>query len=337
LRFHALLFLIGGTANLWYDTRIGPNDFRNMGLWAGSLYVLSTVWIIGLSRTRLSLAWRMALAPALIAGWLWLGADGNTTKAGQIVYAGQDPVHEARSVRHAIMLSWHALCDRTLGNEPNAWLRHLPLWAGLLLVLALLAATARFCERKGWCPASHCWGGFVLFIALAYTVTASRNIIHVRSAMRTLDPVHEQILHATSANLIRTIQADPAWFAHTGNLVKADALSAETRAFVMLLKDTVDAADHPVAIRLLIPLDEAQYAFLWANPAFAYADRRRLHRGPTRLTDLHVVDHVLAGGHHYGRGWPAHLDFAGLSRKKVLLGSPITHDDTHAVLLTGEW
>ena len=59
---------------------------------------------------------RLALAPLFVVLWLVLGSDGNTARAGQIVYAGQDPQPIVRGVRHGVMLAWHRLCDGVLGD-----------------------------------------------------------------------------------------------------------------------------------------------------------------------------------------------------------------------------
>jgi len=116
LKFHLLLFVVAGTAVWSYDARITPNDFRNMFLFAALLYALSIPWIAALRRIRMPPAVRLALAPLFIFLWLVVGADGNTARAGQLVYAGQDPQPIVRGVRHGWMLAWHRLCDHVLGD-----------------------------------------------------------------------------------------------------------------------------------------------------------------------------------------------------------------------------
>lgn len=119
LGFHMIVFVLGGIANFAYDSRVTPNDFRNLFLFAALIYTLSILFIVALHRTRLSLRTRLALAPLFTLIWLVIGSDGNTARAGQLVQAGQDPQPIVRSFRHHIMLSWHHLCDRALGDIPR--------------------------------------------------------------------------------------------------------------------------------------------------------------------------------------------------------------------------
>ena len=116
LKFHILAFVIGGTAFFSYDARVSPNDFRNMFLFAGLIYFLSILFIATLHATRLAPGIKIALAPLFTVLWLIIGFDGNTARAGQLVQSGQDPQPITRSSRHAIMLSWHHLCDSALGD-----------------------------------------------------------------------------------------------------------------------------------------------------------------------------------------------------------------------------
>jgi hypothetical protein len=116
LKFHILAFMIGGTANIGYDARVSPNDFRNIFLFAGMIYLLSVLFVAALHATRLGPRIKIALAPLFTVLWLMIGSDGNTARAGQLVQSGQDPQLITRGSRHAIMLSWHHLCDSVLGD-----------------------------------------------------------------------------------------------------------------------------------------------------------------------------------------------------------------------------
>lgn len=116
LKFHILMFVIGGTANFGYDARVTPNDFRNIFLFAGMIYLFSVLFIVALHMTRLSPRVKIALAPLFTVVWLIVGSDGNTQRAGQLVQSGQDPQAIVRSSRHRIMVSWHNICDRLLGD-----------------------------------------------------------------------------------------------------------------------------------------------------------------------------------------------------------------------------
>lgn len=117
LRFHIVLFILGGRAFWDYDSLVTPNDFRNMFLFALFVYGISVAIVTALGRARLTLASRLALAPVTIFVWLWLGADGNTMKAGQTRQSGEDPAFHPRGVRHRVMLAWHQACDRLLGDR----------------------------------------------------------------------------------------------------------------------------------------------------------------------------------------------------------------------------
>ncbi len=123
LKFHILAFIIGGVANLSYDARVTPNDFRNMFLLAGLIYMLSVLLIVGLARLSLPLPLRLAIAPLFTVIWLILGSDGNTARAGQLVQSGQDPEWKPRGARHRIMLSWHQGCDAVFGSKGKGYSR----------------------------------------------------------------------------------------------------------------------------------------------------------------------------------------------------------------------
>ena len=118
LRFHLFFFVVGGTACWEYDKFVGPNDFRNMFLFAVVIYACSVAVVTAVGRMRRIALWqRLAIAPVVVYSWLWIGWDGNTSKAGQILAAGQDPALQPRSARHRVMLAWHQACDRAFGND----------------------------------------------------------------------------------------------------------------------------------------------------------------------------------------------------------------------------
>lgn len=116
LKFHIIAFVIGGIANWAYDARVMPNDFRNMFLLAGLIYMFSVIFIVGAVELRLPLSACFALAPLFTIFWLIVGSDGNTARAGQLVQSGQDPQPITRGIRHGIMLSWHRVCDSVFGD-----------------------------------------------------------------------------------------------------------------------------------------------------------------------------------------------------------------------------
>ena len=123
LKFHIAAFVIGGIADLGYDSRVTPNDFRNMFVLAGAIYALSIVLIVSLNTLRLSLSLRLIVAPLFTVLWLIIGSDGNTARAGQLVQSGQDPEWMPRGTRHRIMLGWHQACDAVLGSKGKGYSR----------------------------------------------------------------------------------------------------------------------------------------------------------------------------------------------------------------------
>ncbi len=119
LKFHIVAFVIGGTM-FWgygYDSRITPNDFRNIFFLATFVYFLTILFIPALIRIHLPLILKLILAPLIIYLWLFMGWDGNTAKAGQVLLSGQNPAISPRGIRHKVMLSWHQLCDNILGDQ----------------------------------------------------------------------------------------------------------------------------------------------------------------------------------------------------------------------------
>ena len=115
LKFHIIAFIIGGTAGFDEDTRVAPNDFRNMFVLASVIYALS-ILLIAVVPHRVGLAPRILVAPLFTIFWIIVGSDGNTARAGQLVQSDQDPQPIIRSKRHAVMMSWHNLCDSAFGD-----------------------------------------------------------------------------------------------------------------------------------------------------------------------------------------------------------------------------
>jgi hypothetical protein len=112
-----VLFLVGGPVlSFAYDGKVTPNDFRNIFLLVLLLGLATVAGVVALYRRPLRLEVRLALAPLLFVAWLLVGIDGNTAKAGQALNAGVDPAWQPRSPLHAVMLSWHRLCDGLLGD-----------------------------------------------------------------------------------------------------------------------------------------------------------------------------------------------------------------------------
>ena len=116
LKYHLLIFLVASPCLWTYDAAVLPNDFRNLSLFAALVYALSILWVATLRNIRLSRRARLILAPLFTMLWLVLGSDGQTARAGQIVYAYQNPKPIVRGLRHGLMLDWHRLCDSSLGD-----------------------------------------------------------------------------------------------------------------------------------------------------------------------------------------------------------------------------
>ena len=118
LRFHIGLFLFFGIAtwNPWSSSqyRDPDPDYRNMFVLVLLLYGASFFVVTWLSRRRLPLAAKVLISPVMLYLWLVIGSDGNTPKAGQMLFAGQKPTRTARGIRHGIMLNWYRVCDIVL-------------------------------------------------------------------------------------------------------------------------------------------------------------------------------------------------------------------------------
>lgn len=74
------------------------------------------MYICILNRRRIDRRWKCILAPLFIVLWLIIGSDGNTARAGQLVSSAKNPHYIVRGKRHAIMMSWHRICDSLFGN-----------------------------------------------------------------------------------------------------------------------------------------------------------------------------------------------------------------------------
>jgi hypothetical protein len=78
------------------------------------LYVASFFVVTWLSPRRLPLAAKVLISPVMLYIWLVIGSDGNTPKAGQMLFAYEKPTRTARGIRHGIMLKWYRVCDIVL-------------------------------------------------------------------------------------------------------------------------------------------------------------------------------------------------------------------------------
>lgn len=117
LKYHIALFIFFGLYPIeTFDSRIRPNDFRNMFALACLVYTGTFLLILGLFRMQTSVWKRLVFGPTLLVLWLVAGSDGTTAKAGQVLYAGEEPQTTPRGLRHGLMLEWHRICDDLLGD-----------------------------------------------------------------------------------------------------------------------------------------------------------------------------------------------------------------------------
>ena len=85
--------------------------------------VLTAAWTAWLDGRRWRLGWKLLLAPAAVALWVFMAWDGQTPRAGQRLWSGQEPLPAVRSWRHAAMLAWYDLwVERPEVGGEDAWL-----------------------------------------------------------------------------------------------------------------------------------------------------------------------------------------------------------------------
>jgi len=85
--------------------------------------VLTAAWTAWLDRRRMATGWKLLLAPAAVALWVFMAWDGQTPRAGQRLWSGQEPLPAVRSWRHAAMLAWYDLwVNRPETGGEDAWL-----------------------------------------------------------------------------------------------------------------------------------------------------------------------------------------------------------------------
>ncbi|MCX6996857.1 MAG: hypothetical protein NTV49_07180 [Kiritimatiellaeota bacterium] len=204
LKFHIAAFLIGGLGNIGYDSRVTPNDFRNMFLFVGVLYTGSIFLIVALNRTLQSMTSRVLLAPALVVLWMVIGADGNASRAGQLVQSGQDPQPVVRGLRHGFMFAWHHGCDALLGDVSDATHAYYAAATGYLSDLVLLGlalfglhALGKFVVRKGVANQKQFWTMLGILTLAVFLITGTVHYLRYIGERRLILP----ILAEVSANL----------------------------------------------------------------------------------------------------------------------------------------
>ena len=85
--------------------------------------VLTAAWTAWVDGRRWRLGWKLLVAPAAVALWVFMAWDGQTPRAGQRLWSGQEPLPAVRSWRHAAMLAWYDLwVERPETGGEDAWL-----------------------------------------------------------------------------------------------------------------------------------------------------------------------------------------------------------------------
>jgi len=86
--------------------------------------VLTAAWTAWTDGRRWRLGWKLLAAPAAVALWVFLAWDGQTPRAGQRLWSGQEPLPAVRSWRHAAMLAWYDLwvkLPKAGGDDAVLW------------------------------------------------------------------------------------------------------------------------------------------------------------------------------------------------------------------------
>ena len=329
LKFHIAAFLIGGVGNIGYDSEVTPNDFRNMFLFAGALYTGSIFLVVVLNRTLKTMGVRLLLAPALIVLWMIVGADGNTSRAGQLVNSGQDPQPIVRGVRHGLMLAWHRGCDALLGDVGRATQTHYLALAKYLSNAVLLAvllyglhSLGKFLARKGIVRLKYFWTALGLLLLAIFLITGARHYIHFATERRMLLP----LLADVSANLTpadaEAIRADPAMQRRGMNLLKSKVLSKP-------VMDRINRILRPeyftnqVEIVILLPLPDDYFFFLWQNSAFRYADVRKIKTEHTSSKHCDEFQRMLLERRAYTTSFPSYWAWRNPMSSRFLAGNVI--------------
>jgi hypothetical protein len=125
LKYHIIVFLLWNIGSD-YDSRVVPNDFRNMFLLVFFLYFFTMILIVMMRKLNLSRSIRLIIAPIFTVIWLIIGADGNTARAKQIPIWNDNPHYIVTSKKHAIMIAWHNLCDDFFGDPKPHYTHQYP-------------------------------------------------------------------------------------------------------------------------------------------------------------------------------------------------------------------
>ncbi|MBQ7252877.1 MAG: hypothetical protein IJS32_09810 [Kiritimatiellae bacterium] len=112
---------LGGRGGRWCSCEADDGVLRMTVALVGVLTAAWTAWLDG---RRWRLVWKLLPAPAAVALWVFLAWDGQTPRAGQRLWSGQEPLPAVRSRRHAAMLAWYGLWverPKTGGDDAFLW------------------------------------------------------------------------------------------------------------------------------------------------------------------------------------------------------------------------
>ncbi len=329
LKLHIAAFLIGGLGDIGYDSRVTPNDFRDMFLFVSALYSGSIFLIVGLNRTTKKLATRLVLAPTLIILWLIVGADGNTSRAGQLVQSGQDPQPIVRGIRHGLMLAWHHGCDRLLGDVSYATearylaaAQYLPDLVLLGLVLFGLHALGKFLARKGVMRLKHFWTTLVLLTLAALLGTGTLRYAQYDKERRLILPILAQVSGNVTNADAEALRADPAMRTRETDLLKANLLSQPVRERINRMLRPEFVTNRVEAV-ILIPLPDDYFFFLWQNSSFRYADVRKIKTEHTSSKHGDEFQRMLLEKRAYTTSFPAYWAWREPMSSRFLAGNVI--------------
>ncbi|EMS86633.1 hypothetical protein MAL08_16100 [Leptospira noguchii] len=114
MKGYIFFFLLLGPIWIFDDTRITPNDHRNLFLFFFVYYSFLIFYVSTLVYLKVRFRIIICVIPSLIL--FLMMSDGVTTKAGQWNASNVDPEIHVRGIRHQLFLDWHKLCDFIFGN-----------------------------------------------------------------------------------------------------------------------------------------------------------------------------------------------------------------------------
>lgn len=299
LKYHIIAFIIGGTANIGSDTVITPNDFRNMFILMAILYFLTIIVIVTLNNLKTNKTIKIFTSTIFIILLLVVGSDGTTSKAGQSVSAGYDPKPIVRSYRHSIMLRWHEVCDKLFGNvtshEAFYFLLLSKLLFGLVLIgisLYLINSFLQVINNKTRISKRRLWTAIIIIAFTVATVNISLKFSRFDRNRDIVMPVVKEVSAKLDDRIISLFKFEGSRAEKNINLIKGNYFDEVVIKEMDGILKTSYFADN-LSIRILIPLQDDYFLFIWQNNLFRYADVRRLKNEHTEIIDLDAIEFML--------------------------------------------